>query len=377
MRFWYFLSPSRKPARVLPLLHNDSVNEWRYGFVSVSLHFIPVTHRTETGEENAVVDVIDRLLASPTDPPVREIIPPHPQHSFRALVHDFPSEICGWGAHPEYEIHLIQSSTGSFIAGDYVGAFGPGQVTLMGPNLPHDWVSDLQPGEVVVDRDCVVQFTDAWIRSCVELMPEMQKLNVILEESTRGLMFHGRSAELAAKAIVRIVNTDGPAQLAAMFELFAVFAEAPNYERETLASKWLGRSHDSNETAAVEAGIAYIFDNLTEDIRLSEAARLAYMSEPTFSKFFKRGAGMTFSNMVKKLRIAHARRLLDSTEIPVAQVAAMSGYHNLANFNRQFLSEVGTTPTTYRRLDVAEKPPAEVLSLGIKASVRIEENAVL
>ena len=39
--------------------------------------------------------------------PRREVIPPHPEHAIRALTHDFPSEICGWGAHPEYEIHLI------------------------------------------------------------------------------------------------------------------------------------------------------------------------------------------------------------------------------------------------------------------------------
>lgn len=77
---------------------------------------------------------------------------------------------------------------------------------------------------------------------------------------------------------------------------------------------------------------------------------------------------MTFSGMVKKLRIAHARRLLDTTDDAIAQVAAASGYHNMANFNRQFLSEVGTTPTRYRQLESSQKPPPEVLSLGTKAA---------
>jgi transcriptional regulator GlxA family with amidase domain len=71
--------------------------------------------------------------------------------------------------------------------------------------------------------------------------------------------------------------------------------------------------------------------------------------------------------MVKKLRIAYARRLLDTTEDSVAQVAAMSGYNNMANFNRQFLAEVGTTPTAYRRLESDQKPPPEVFSLNRRA----------
>ena len=72
--------------------------------------------------------------------------------------------------------------------------------------------------------------------------------------------------------------------------------------------------------------------------------------------------------MVKKLRVAHARRLLDSTDHPITRVATLSGYHNMANFNRQFLAEVGTTPSTYRRMESFEKPPNEVLSLGLKAA---------
>ena len=121
-------------------------------------------------------------------------------------------------------------------------------------------------------------------------------------------------------------------------------ANAPEGEWETVASEWMGRPDDDGARSAGEAGLNYIFSNLTGDIRLTTAAHLAYMSEPTFSKYFKRATGLTFSNMVKKLRVAHARRLLDSTDHPITRVATLSGYHNMANFNRQFLAEVGTHP---------------------------------
>lgn len=299
--------------------------------------------------------------------PRLEIIPPHPQHSIRALTHDYPSEICGWGSHPEYEIHLIRKTSGSFIAGDHIGTFAPGQVTLIGPNLPHDWVSDLEPGVIASDRDAIVQFTDEWIHRCMVLMPELLELQDTLELSRRGIVFSGATAQHAARALLAVIASSGAEQVGNLFTLLGVIARAPIHEREVVASEWMGRPNDAGARAAVEAGLNYIFGNLTGDIRLSTAAQLAYMSEPTFSKYFKRAAGMTFSSMVKKLRIAHARRLLDSTDLAVTQVAAMSGYHNMANFNRQFLAEVGTTPTSYRRLESSEKPPAEVLSLGRRA----------
>src|SRR5664279_3975803 len=94
---------------------------------------------------NAISEPHEYVADSSTNAPRREVIPKHPQHSIRTLTHDFPSEICGWNAHPEYEIHLITKTHGSFIAGDHIGTFSPGHVSILGPNLPHDWVSDLGP----------------------------------------------------------------------------------------------------------------------------------------------------------------------------------------------------------------------------------------
>jgi AraC-like DNA-binding protein len=71
--------------------------------------------------------------------------------------------------------------------------------------------------------------------------------------------------------------------------------------------------------------------------------------------------------MVKKLRIAHSCRLLDQTKDSVAAISENVGYTNLANFNRQFLSEVGMTPNAYRKLPADKKPQLKLLSLGLRA----------
>lgn len=324
----------------------------------------------EPGADVASLPRDHLLRASLPAAPRREIIPPHPQQSIRALTHDFPSEICGWGAHPEYEVHLITATHGSFIAGDHIGTFAPGQVTLIGPNLPHDWVSDLAPGEVAVGRDAVVQFSAEWIHRCAEQIPELCEAQDVLHRSARGLVFSGATASRAGRTILAVVHTSGLEQIAHFVRLLSQFAAAPAHECTVVASEWMGYPTDAGSREAVEAGISYIFENLTGDIRLATAAKLAYMSEPTFSKYFKAATGMTFSSMVKKLRVANARRLLDTSPHSVARVATMSGYHNMANFNRQFLAEVGRTPTSYRRLEATQKPPPELFSLRRTATMQ-------
>ena len=93
------------------------------------------------------------------------------------------------------------------------------------------------------------------------------------------------------------------------------------------------------------------------------------MSEPSFSKYFKKASGMTFSDLVRRLRIANACRLLAQTDSSIADISVAVGYRNLANFNRQFRSETGYTPSAYRALDPSMRPVSGLPSYSRHQSV--------
>jgi AraC-like DNA-binding protein len=82
---------------------------------------------------------------------------------------------------------------------------------------------------------------------------------------------------------------------------------------------------------------------------MSEAAALVGMPEPTFSKYFKRATGQNFSDLVRKLRLAHARRLLEHSDKAISDICYEVGFSNLSNFNRHFLNDAGETPRQYRQ----------------------------
>ena len=294
----------------------------------------------------AAARLAERLLGMRAN---REVIPPDPNHSVRWNQHDYPSPVARWNYHPEYEIHLIRKGTGKFIVGDHIGTFEAGHVSIVGSGLPHDWVSDLEPGEVLKNRDAVIQFDGKWVEQTAALVPEMAEVKPLLEQSARGIEFLGRSARTAAASIEAMGATTGLQRLQHLFELFRILARAPQEERRFLAEEWFRPQLDGQAAAVVDIILEYVFSNHAGNIKMSEAAALVGMAEPTFSKYFKRATGQNFSDLVRKLRLAHARRLLESSDKAISDICYEVGFSNLSNFNRHFLNDTGETPRNYRQ----------------------------
>ncbi|MCJ1674621.1 MULTISPECIES: AraC family transcriptional regulator [unclassified Rathayibacter] len=293
----------------------------------------------------------------------REVITLDENHSVRWTEHDYPTPVARWNYHPEYEIHLIRRGTGRFIVGDHVGTFAAGHVSLIGSGLPHDWVSDLEPGEVITNRDAVIQIDPAWIARWIDLMPEAREIRPLLDESARGVEFAPRTALLAAPIINRIGPATGLERVALLVELLKILARSPRADRTLLATEFFRPQLDDRAAAIVDIVLEYAFAGHAGQVSVAEAADLVGMHEATFSKYFKKATGQNLSELIRKLRIAHAGRLLTTTSLPIASVCFEVGYANLSNFNRQFLAEKGVTPRQYRQ-DADKRPPETVSTTG-------------
>jgi len=278
-----------------------------------------------------------------------EVILAEPDQSFRWYQHDYPFALARWNHHPEYEIHLIRKGSGRLLAGDYVGPFAAGQVAMIGPDLPHDWIGDLSPNEVLEGRDVVIQFTGELLRSLSTLAPELGEYLPLLERARRGLEFKGDTARTAAALIEEIGTLRGAKRLLGLFSLLGLLAKAPATEVVTLASACYAPNLDARSSARIHQAFDYLLSELTEDIRLSVIAQRVGMSEAGFSRFFKKVTGHGFIELARKLRIQRACRLLLRPELSVAAICFEVGYANLSNFNRHFRTETQQTPSQYRR----------------------------
>lgn len=81
---------------------------------------------------------------------------------------------------------------------------------------------------------------------------------------------------------------------------------------------------------------------------VAKLASIAGMSRSGFARAFASSLGTKPMEFVGQARIARARRLLDTTELPVAAVASHAGFASRSHFSRSFRSAFGTDPTSYR-----------------------------
>ncbi|MBY8972824.1 AraC family transcriptional regulator [Pseudomonas sp. P867] len=289
--------------------------------------------------------------ASPLEhrPAELEVILPEPEHGFRWFEHDYPYELARWNHHPEFEIHLIRQGSGKLVAGDYIGAFSAGHVALIGPDLPHDWIGDLAPGEYLSGRDVVLQFDGAALLALRTTLPELGDLQPLFERARCGLEFSGEAATSAARLMEAIGSAHGLQRLTLFLQLLDTLKNASPTQAKTLASPYYAPTLDARSADRINKAFDYLMRELTGDVRLSDIARQLEMSEPGFSRFFKRNTGHGFIDLMRKFRVQRACRLLLQSQMSVADICFEVGYANLSNFNRHFRIEMHQTPSEYRR----------------------------
>lgn len=94
--------------------------------------------------------------------------------------------------------------------------------------------------------------------------------------------------------------------------------------------------------------IEYMSCHLEDRITLDDLAREAGISVHHFGRRFRELTGMGPATYLTELRMERARRLLKTTDLPVADVAVRCGYPRPSAFSTAFLRHVGLTPRRFR-----------------------------
>ena len=257
---------------------------------------------------------------------------------------------CPWHYHSEFELVLVNKSTGVRQVGDHIEHFREGDLVFMGPLLPHLWMNDPQyfNGNADLTAEAtVIHFVENFLGTDFFNLPEIEPIKNLLRLSKHGISIKGNTRDKIADLMEEMQDMSGIKRLASMLTIFDILCASTEYE--LLASPgYLKHGHwDCSDTFGKVN--AYILRNFDHDITLNEVASVANMAVSTFCNYFKKHSRVTFVEYLNKVRIGHACKLLGELEENVVGIAYECGFNNLANFNRQFRKFKNMTPREYRR----------------------------
>lgn len=264
----------------------------------------------------------------------------------RCLAHGFPTPLARWHYHDEYELHLITATSGKVFVGDWIGPFQPGQLVLVGPRLPHNWVTMDLPEGGVSQRDLVIQFSHEPLVRASETIPELTEVLPLLERAKNGIEFFGLS-DTAQAHWHKVKASRGLKRFTAFCDLMSDLAACTDYR--LLSAAQLQSTDDDASLDQINAVVNRITEHLADDHSAAALALGLGMSESKFSRFFRKATGNTFTDFLNRVRISRACQLLMDTDQQVNHICYEVGYNNVANFNRRFLEARGMTPSEFRR----------------------------
>ncbi|WP_341225872.1 AraC family transcriptional regulator [uncultured Arcticibacterium sp.] len=264
--------------------------------------------------------------------------------SFRSYLHEVPRFDFKWHFHPEYEITFIRRGKGNRHVGDSLEPFQEGDLVLIGANIPHTWVSDMEEENCQAD---VVQFSELVVSPLLVGLNEFEKVKILLRKSDRGICFkvNGEEDFLMSK-FDTLHKAVGMSKVLLLFELLDMLASKTSFYSllNTDFKSQLGKK----ETDRMDTVFNYIQDHFREQITLEKMSSLSCLTPTSFSRFFKKQTHQTFVDYLNELRLTAAMRELQGTDKSISEVAFSSGFNTLMHFNRLFKRKYSCSPSVWR-----------------------------
>ena len=266
--------------------------------------------------------------------------------SFKIWKNEHPYLHNPWHYHPECEITFITKGHGTLFIGDRILDYGDNELVLIGPNLPHEWRSNIKVHPDNHSQSLAVHFKpDCWGKDFGKI-PEMSEVNKLLDNASRGILIKNKKAKEDIKEDLNKMNdAKGIVKMGILLSILGAIVNVK--EIEFISSVGFVDSIQNDFNERINRIYEYVMKNFKSSISIEEVANNIFMTPTSFCHFFKKSTNKTFTQYVNEIRIGYACKLLYENKSNITMTAYESGFENLAHFNKQFKKVKGITPSQY------------------------------
>lgn len=285
--------------------------------------------------------------------PILEHLPVAGGDSFFATLFDYPYFPTPLHYHPEYELVLVLDSHGQRVIGNHVDEFGPGDLVLIGPNLPHLYRNApayYAPDSTGRARSIVVHFLPQSLGADFLQLPQLGAVRRLLEQSQLGLVIGGSARQHVTDSLHKLLEAGGLRRLRLLIEILDVLAESLIHTADCRPITLPGLPQPTSQTSErLPLIMEYLLRNLAEPLTLDDIASVAGLTRTSLCRYFRERTRRNLWDFLTELRLRHAAQRLRDTSDAVLTISLDSGFSNLSNFNRAFRQFYGCPPTAYRK----------------------------
>jgi len=246
--------------------------------------------------------------------------------------------------HEEIQLSLIVEGEGTLIVGDTINHYRPGDILVIGSHLPHVFKSDVSTSKV--SHMLTLFFSKSSFGSQFFELEELKELQRFFKRSRHGFKVTTKQKPIK-ELFFQLENASKLNRFLILFQILKLISSA-NYI--SLSSFVYDRKFTDNEGSRMRNVFEYSMDHFKSEINLDIIAEVANMTKNAFCKYFKKRTNKTYVTFLNELRVEHAGKLLSTNkELSIAEIAELSGYNNLSNFNRQFQIFKQQSPTEFRK----------------------------
>lgn len=252
--------------------------------------------------------------------------------------------------HSEYELSFIENAAGAKrIIGHHPVEIIGDDMLLIGPGVPHSWQKYHCRSKKIIETTLHFHgnlFSDEFLQR-----HPMKNIKLLLTNAARGIYFSPETIKATAPLLRILKTTTGFESLLLVMRILNILSTASTATLLLTERRQVAQHLYSDR---VEKVVDYVHKHFNRHISLKEAARIANMTQVSFSRFFKQRTGRTFVECVNEIRIDYASRMLADTTNSIAEIAFSAGFNNISNFNRIFKSKKNLAPKQYREVFAAE-----------------------
>ena len=249
--------------------------------------------------------------------------------------------------HAEYELTYILKGSGKRYVGSHMEDFVPGDLVLLGPNLPHCWKLDQEKDQTDANS-IVIQFNGSFLGDDFFNKTELQYIKKIFQKSICGISFNPCTKAAINQCLMALCDEKNNFRLLiGLLEILQRLASAAEYR--LLDQNGAIAELNMTEQERINPVFAYLVENFRHHVSLDVVAGIANMTPNAFCKYFKKITHKTFMETIIEYRLNYATQQLVQTDKPISEISFDSGFGDVSHFYKTFKTKMRLSPLNYRK----------------------------